>query len=121
MLHARGIPVRIFESTRALRPLGVGINVQPSAVAELALIGLLERMAEVGVKTAEVCYFNRHGQQIWREPRGMAAGYLVPQFSIHRGELQMLLMRPRWALAGPCLQPGGRRGRRYRRRRAARA
>ena len=55
MLHARGIPVRIFESTRALRPLGVGINVQPSAVAELALIGLLERMAEVGVKTAEVC------------------------------------------------------------------
>ncbi len=93
MLHARGIPVRIFESTRALRPLGVGINVQPSAVGELALIGLLERMAEVGVKTAEVCYFNRHGQQIWREPRGMAAGYLVPQFSIHRGEMQMLLLK----------------------------
>jgi 2-polyprenyl-6-methoxyphenol hydroxylase-like FAD-dependent oxidoreductase len=93
MLHARGIPVRIFESTRELRPLGVGINVQPSAVAELALVGLLDRMAEVGVKTREVCYFNRHGQLIWREPRGMAAGYLVPQFSIHRGEMQMLLLK----------------------------
>ncbi len=101
MLHARGIPVRVFESTRALRPLGVGINVQPSAVAELALIGLLDRMAEVGVKTAEVCYFNRHGQLIWREPRGMAAGYRVPQFSIHRGEMQMLLLKAVLERLGP--------------------
>ncbi len=101
MLHARGIPVRVFESTRALRPLGVGINVQPSAVAELALIGLLDRMAEVGVKTAEVCYFNRHGQLIWREPRGMAAGYRVPQFSIHRGEMQMLLLKAVLERVGP--------------------
>ena len=28
------------------------------------------------------------GQEIWREPRGLEAGYDVPQFSIHRGRLQ---------------------------------
>lgn len=92
MLHRRGIRPRVFEAAPALRPLGVGINVQPSAVAELAELGLLERLAATGIQTAEVCYFNRHGQLVWREPRGLAAGYLVPQFSIHRGELQMLLV-----------------------------
>jgi len=93
MLHRRGIAPRVFESAPEVRPLGVGINVQPSAVAELAMLGLLERLAATGIETAEVCYFNRHGQLVWREPRGIAAGYLVPQFSIHRGELQMLLMQ----------------------------
>ncbi len=93
MLQQRGIVPTVFEAAPEVRPLGVGINVQPSAVVELAMLGLLERLSATGIQTAEVCYFNRHGQLIWREPRGRAAGYLVPQFSIHRGELQMLLMR----------------------------
>ena len=93
MLKARGIAVRIYESSPELKPLGVGINVQPSAVVELALLGLLPRLDATGIRTAEVCYFNRHGQRIWAEPRGLRAGYQVPQFSIHRGQLQMLLMQ----------------------------
>jgi 2-polyprenyl-6-methoxyphenol hydroxylase-like FAD-dependent oxidoreductase len=93
LLHQRGIVPTVFEAAPEVRPLGVGINVQPSAVVELAMLGLLERLSATGIQTAEVCYFNRHGQLIWREPRGLAAGYLVPQFSIHRGELQMLLMQ----------------------------
>ena len=101
MLAGRGIVPRVFESAPEVRPLGVGINVQPSAVAELAMLGLLERLRATGIETAEVCYFNRHGQLIWREPRGIAAGYLVPQFSIHRGELQMLLMRTVVERLGP--------------------
>ena len=36
-------------------------------------------------------YFNRHGQPIWSEPRGRAAGYDHPQFSVHRGALQLVL------------------------------
>ena len=92
MLQRRGMTARIFESTPEVRPLGVGINVQPSAVAELSMLGLLDRLAATGIQTAEVCYFSKHGQLVWREPRGVAAGYLVPQFSIHRGELQMLLL-----------------------------
>ena len=92
MLRKRGIEAQIFESAAEVRPLGVGINVQPSAVAELAMLGLLGKLRATGIETAEVCYYNRHGQLVWSEPRGLGAGYLVPQFSIHRGELQMLLL-----------------------------
>ena len=91
MLHARGVHARIVEAAAEVKPLGVGINVQPSAVAELAILGLLDRLDATGVRTAEVGYYNKFGQHIWTEPRGMDAGYAVPQFSIHRGRLQMLL------------------------------
>ena len=91
MLHARGIRPRIVEAAVEVKPLGVGINVQPSAVAELTILGLLERLDATGVRTAEVGYYNKFGQHIWSEPRGVDAGYAVPQFSIHRGRLQMLL------------------------------
>ena len=47
----------------------------------------------MGIETAELAYYNKHGQQIWREPRGRAADYRWPQYSIHRGELQMILYR----------------------------
>ena len=91
MLHARGLRTRVVEAAAEVKPLGVGINVQPSAVAELAILGLLDRLDATGVRTAEVGYYNKFGQHIWSEPRGLDAGYAVPQFSIHRGRLQMLL------------------------------
>lgn len=91
MLHARGIRTRLFEAASEIQPLGVGINVQPSAVVELHALGLLDRLRAVAIETAAVGYYNRYGQAVWSEPRGVAAGYRVPQFSIHRGELQMLL------------------------------
>ena len=90
-LHQIGVPVRVFEAVRELRPLGVGINVQPHAVRELDELGLLPQLDALGLRTAEVAYFSRHGQRIWSEPRGMDAGYHWPQFSVHRGSLQMLL------------------------------
>ncbi len=37
--------------------------------------------------------YNKFGQLIYSEPRGMAAGYRWPQYSIHRGRLQLLLLR----------------------------
>ena len=40
---------------------------------------------QVGIRTHELFYTNRFGQEIWREPRGTDAGFEVPQFSIHRG------------------------------------
>jgi 5-methylphenazine-1-carboxylate 1-monooxygenase len=92
MLHKRGFNPVLFESSSSIKPLGVGINVQPSAIVELAELGLLEKLRATGIETAEVVYFNKFGQKIWAEARGMAAGYHVPQFSIHRGELQMLLL-----------------------------
>jgi 2-polyprenyl-6-methoxyphenol hydroxylase-like FAD-dependent oxidoreductase len=91
MLHARGIPCQIYEASRKVRELGVGINVLPHAIAELKELGLLPRLDKVAIRTRELIYANRFGQEIWREPRGTDAGYEVPQFSIHRGRLQGVL------------------------------
>ena len=71
-----------------VRELGVGINTLPHAIKELAGLGLLDRLDQIGVRTYELIYTNRQGQEIWREPRGTDAGFDVPQFSIHRGQLQ---------------------------------
>jgi 2-polyprenyl-6-methoxyphenol hydroxylase-like FAD-dependent oxidoreductase len=92
-LARRKIDVTLYESVREIRPLGVGINLLPHSVKELTELGLQPQLAAVGIETAELIYFNRHGQQIWQEPRGLAAGYRWPQYSIHRGELQMILYR----------------------------
>jgi 5-methylphenazine-1-carboxylate 1-monooxygenase len=100
-LHAAGMPCRVFEAAPAIQPLGVGINVLPHAVRELTELGLADRLAASAIPTGELVYANRHGQQIWQEPRGTAAGYLWPQYSIHRGELQMLLLRAAQERLGP--------------------
>ena len=91
MLHARGIGCEIYEQADAVRELGVGINTLPHAIKELAALGLLPRLDAVGIRTHELIYTNRLGQEIWREPRGIEAGYDVPQFSIHRGRLQSVI------------------------------
>lgn len=91
MLHAREIKCHIYEASPKIRELGVGINVLPHAIAELAELGLLARLDDVGIRTRKLIYANRFGQEIWREPRGVEAGYKVPQFSIHRGHLQGVL------------------------------
>lgn len=91
-LHARGVEVVVHEQVDAIRPLGVGINLLPHAVKVLTDLGLSERLAAVAIPTTDLTYFNRFGQEIWTEPRGVAAGYAWPQFSIHRGELHMILL-----------------------------
>ncbi len=88
MLHARGIDCEVFEQAEQVRELGVGINTLPHAIKELAGLGLLPRLDAIAIRTYELFYTNRFGQEIWREPRGLDAGYDVPQFSIHRGRLQ---------------------------------
>ncbi|KXH44934.1 monooxygenase [Colletotrichum nymphaeae SA-01] len=92
-LHAAGFTdIHIFEAASQLTTLGVGINVQPSAILILRNLGLLEAFEKTGVKTQELNFYNRHGHAILSEPRGLKAGYAVPQFSVHRGECQMLLL-----------------------------
>lgn len=92
LLEQHGIPVQVYESVPEVRPLGVGINLLPHAVRVLASLGLTEGLEGLGIPTAELRYYNRHGQLIWAEPRGRAAGYSYPQLSIHRGQLQGLLL-----------------------------
>jgi 2-polyprenyl-6-methoxyphenol hydroxylase-like FAD-dependent oxidoreductase len=92
MLHRAGISCRIFEAASELKPVGVGINILPHASRELCELGLEDALAHVSVTTREFCFFNRFGQFIYSEPAGRFAGYDVPQFSIHRGDLQMVLL-----------------------------
>ena len=91
--HKHDIDCMVFEAADKLEPLGVGINLLPHSVKILAGLGLLDDLAATAIETSELAYFNKHGQAIWREPRGIAAGYDFPQFSIHRGELHLLLYR----------------------------
>ncbi|MFA1545445.1 flavin-dependent oxidoreductase [Actinomadura chokoriensis] len=91
-LHEAGIEALVVDSAVRLRPLGVGINLLPHAVRELTELGLGGALAELGVPTAEMVHFDRFGGRIWGEPRGRALGYHWPQYSIHRGELQMALL-----------------------------
>jgi 2-polyprenyl-6-methoxyphenol hydroxylase-like FAD-dependent oxidoreductase len=91
-LHQAGIDVRLYEAARDLSPLGVGINLQPTAVRELVELGLGDTLAATGIATQRLNLYNKLGQLIRSEPRGMAAGYRWPQYSIHRGRLQLLLL-----------------------------
>jgi 2-polyprenyl-6-methoxyphenol hydroxylase-like FAD-dependent oxidoreductase len=100
-LHAAKIPCRIFESAAEIRPIGVGINLLPHATRELAALGLEADLAKVAIATQDATFFNRFGQLIYQEPLGRAAGYEHPQFSIHRGDLQLVLRDAFVARAGP--------------------
>lgn len=91
-LEAAGFrDITIYERTSELRGLGVGLNLLPHALRELTELGLADRIAQLGVSPSTLTYFNRHGQPIWSEPRGLEAGYRWPQLSVHRGRLQLLL------------------------------
>jgi 2-polyprenyl-6-methoxyphenol hydroxylase-like FAD-dependent oxidoreductase len=106
-LHQIGVDCRVFESVETIEPLGVGINTLPHAVRELSELGLRDRLAATAVATGRLAYYSAHGQRIWDEPRGEAAGYHWPQFSIHRGELQMILLDAvRERLGADCIHTG---------------
>ncbi|MGZ2259865.1 flavin-dependent oxidoreductase [Roseobacter sp. A03A-229] len=108
-LQQIGVPFCIYEAVRALKPMGVGINLQPNAVRELYDLGLADDLAEIGVSTQSVGFYSKTGGEIWTEPRGTAAGYHWPQVSIHRGRLQMLLYETLRARAGEsCVMTGHR-------------
>jgi 2-polyprenyl-6-methoxyphenol hydroxylase-like FAD-dependent oxidoreductase len=91
-LQQAGIRCRVFEAAPEIRPLGVGINLLPHATKELAELGLEQALAGVAITTREIAYYNRFGQLIYADPCGRHAGYEWPQFSIHRGDLQMVLL-----------------------------
>ena len=111
MLHGRGIACEVYEQSETIRELGVGINTLPHAILELKQLGLLERLDEAAIRTFELIYTNRLGQEIWREPRGIDAGYDVPQFSIHRGRLQSVIHKAVVERLGPdAIRTGARLG-----------
>ncbi|RYD94520.1 MAG: flavin-dependent oxidoreductase, partial [Sphingomonadales bacterium] len=93
-LHEIGVPCTIFESAGKLRPLGVGINLQPNAVRELADLDIgADALDEVGIPAREWALVGLNGKEIYAEARGTFAGYLWDQYAVHRGRFHMLLYR----------------------------
>ena len=91
-LHQIGVPCIVFEAVRDMRPLGVGINLQPNAVRELYDLGFTEaELDRVGLPAKEWALVGLNGNDIYCEPRGRLAGYNWPQYAVHRGLFHMLL------------------------------
>jgi 2-polyprenyl-6-methoxyphenol hydroxylase-like FAD-dependent oxidoreductase len=91
-LHAHDIESIVLERAGSLRPLGVGINLLPHAVAELYELGLGDELEQTAVAPTSISYYDTDGELLFREPRGIDGGYGYPQYSVHRGRLQMLLL-----------------------------
>jgi 2-polyprenyl-6-methoxyphenol hydroxylase-like FAD-dependent oxidoreductase len=92
-LHQRGIGCRVYERAPTVSELGVGITLLPHGMREFAALGLAPSLIAAGIENRQSCFYNRFGQLIYREPRGIAAGYAQPEVGIHRGRLQMILYR----------------------------
>ncbi|MDM0104830.1 flavin-dependent oxidoreductase [Variovorax sp. J22R24] len=93
-LHQIGVPCVVYEAVPDLQPLGVGINLQPNAVRELYDLGFDDKvLGTIGIQAREWALVGRNGNDIYAEPRGLLAGYRWPQYSVHRGQLQMMLFR----------------------------
>jgi len=100
-LHRDGVPFRVYEAVPEIKPLGVGLNLLPHAMRELAGLGLEPVLRRKGIATQEYRFYTRHGQLVLREPRGQYAGYEWPQIAIHRGDLQFTLLEALIERAGP--------------------
>lgn len=101
-LQQIGVPCQVVESVQELRPLGVGINVQPNAVRELYDLGITNAdLDQVGISAKEWALVGLNGNDIYSEPRGIDAGYKWPQYSVHRGKLQMMLYQKVLERLGP--------------------
>jgi len=90
-LKQRGFACRVFESAPEVKELGVGITLLPHAMREFAALGVAARLQAVGIENLESVFFSRHGQFIYKEPRGRHAGYSHPELGVHRGKLHRIL------------------------------
>lgn len=99
-LAVGGVFPDVYDSAPRLEPIGLGINLLPHAGKVMQQIGVLDEIASRSVETYESTFFNRFGQHIYSEPAGLRAGYDLPQFSVHRGDLHQPLLSRFTALAG---------------------
>ena len=79
-----------------------GLNRAPWIIRILIFLGMatltaygafqMYKVVEIGGVTAlEWVLVGLNGKEVYAEPRGLHAGYKWPQYSVHRGALQMLL------------------------------
>lgn len=92
-LHKVGIDVTVYEATAHIKPMGVGINILPHAARELIELGLEDEIDAFAIRTSAMNYYTSEGQLVISQPCGLHAGYNWPQWSLHRGDLHMMLLR----------------------------
>ncbi len=84
--------IRIFEAAAEMRALGVGINLGPHAMKEMSALGLEPALVATSCQPEDYAFFTRHGQFVYRQPWGKAAGHLWPHISLLRSDLQRVLL-----------------------------
>ncbi|GAA6177550.1 flavin-dependent oxidoreductase [Sulfitobacter pacificus] len=101
-LHQIGVPCLVLESAAEMRPMGVGINIQPNAIRELFDLGIeADALDQIGVPAREWALVGLNGKEVYAEPRGRLAGYNWPQYAAHRGAFHMLLYKTVLDRMGP--------------------
>jgi 5-methylphenazine-1-carboxylate 1-monooxygenase len=91
-LHRHGLSPMVYEAVPEIKEIGVGITLLPHATQEIAALGLLDQVRAAGIENRQSAFFNRFGQKIFAEARGLDAGYHTPEISIHRGQLHGILL-----------------------------
>lgn len=91
-LHKHGVSCQVFEKVPEIQQLGVGITMLPHAISAMNELGLMERLDQLGVRTDRMIFRTRGGQEVWNAPRGLAAGYDVPQITAHRADIHQVLL-----------------------------
>jgi 2-polyprenyl-6-methoxyphenol hydroxylase-like FAD-dependent oxidoreductase len=99
-LHKRGIVAHVYERAAEIKPLGVGITALPHAMREFTALGVGDLLLKAGIENRESAFFNRFGQLIYKEERGLFAGYQYPEVGIHRGTLHLILFEAAKAKLG---------------------
>ena len=113
-LHQIGVPARVLEAASEMKPLGVGINLQPNAVRELFDLGInADVLDRVGLPAREWALVGLNGNDIHAEPRGLDAGYHWPQYAVHRGAFHMALYEAVLDRLGPATVVTGARATKY--------
>src|SRR5215831_6916072 len=84
--------IRVYEAAAEMKALGVGINLGPHAMKELSALGLEDDLVATSCQPQDYAFFTRHGQLVYREPWGKAAGHQWPHISLLRPDLQRVLL-----------------------------
>src|ERR1043165_1580390 len=84
--------IRVYEAAAEMRALGIGINIGAHAMRELSAVGLEEALVATSCQPQDYAFFTRHGQLVYREPFGKAAGHQWPHIALLRPDLQRVLL-----------------------------
>ncbi len=69
MLRARGIGCELYEQADTIRELGVGINTLPHCDSRTRRPSIAAKTRRRRDPHRRALYLNRHGQEVWRDPR----------------------------------------------------